>query len=323
MLYNQFSIIDISSNYSTNSFLINTNFSVDPDTINKDNIKISIIKDEKQIAIDTFMLVPEGKNIIVKFDDYAYADQQFFIYINNLKDKLGRVQHVPYDKFIKFTPNIPTQLNITTPLDQFASKTKAIHIEVAILGDGNNTIQVGDASDIAIFNEDGSFADNIKMHLEIGTDKSFLNSEYIHIYDNRSESSNSYEVSVSNIDRLKNTMAFDLQVKKDTQYYIRARMERADTIFGEWSNTVTFMVKTESLLDPSDDYMHSMLFSESLFADEYEPLEVLSSTDVGFTGDEFYLEFNKDIVVPEEAKTKVTNDGLVCIGKCILIRRDL
>ena len=320
MLYNQFSIIDISSNYSTNSFLINTNFSVDKDTVNKDNIKISIIKDEKQIAIDTFVLVPEGKNIIVKFDDYAYADQQFFIYINNLKDKLGRTQHIPYDKLIKFTPNIPTQLNITTPLDQFASKTKAIHIEVAILGDGNNTLQVGDASDIAIFNEDGSFADNIKMHLQVGTDKSFLNSEYIHIYDHRSESSNSYEVSVANIDRLKNTMAFDLQVNKDTQYYIRARMERADTIFGEWSNTVTFMVKTESLLDPSDDYMHSMLFSESIFADEYTPLEVLQHSEEGYTDKEFYMELSKPVNIDDKP---VSSDGLVYLGKCTLIRRDL
>ena len=37
-MYNEFSIIDISSNYSTNSFTINTNFSVDKDTVNKDNI---------------------------------------------------------------------------------------------------------------------------------------------------------------------------------------------------------------------------------------------------------------------------------------------
>ena len=100
-------------------------------------------------------------------------------------------------------------------------------------------------------------------------------------------------------------------------------MERTETYFGEWSDTVTFMVKSDSLLDPSDVYMDSMLFSESLFAEEFIPLEVVDSTDVGFTGDEFYLEFNKDIVVPEEAMTKVTNDGLVCIGKCILIRRDL
>ena len=320
-MYNEFSIIDISSNYSTNSFLINTNFSVDKDTVNKDNIKISIIKDEKQIAIDTFVLVPEGKNIIVKFDDYAYADQQFFIYINNLKDKLGRTQHIPYDKFIKFTPNIPTQLNITTPLDQFASKTKAIHIEVAILGDGNNTIQVGDASDIAIFNEDGSFANNIKMHLQIGTDKSFLNSEYVHIYEHRTESSNPHEVSVHNVEKIGDVLAFDLQVNKDTQYYIKVRMERADTIFGEWSDTVTFMVKTESLLDPSDDYMHSMLFSESLFVEEYEPLEVVHYSEEGYTDTEFYMELNKPVAVNDDMP--VCADGLVYLGKCTLIRRDL
>ena len=83
-MYNEFSIIDISSNYSTNSFTINTNFSVDKDTVNKDNIKVSIIVDGQQIAIDTYILVAEGKNIFVKFDTYDYADHQFFIYINNI-----------------------------------------------------------------------------------------------------------------------------------------------------------------------------------------------------------------------------------------------
>ena len=322
-MYNQFSIIDISSNYSTNSFTINTNFSVDHDTVNKDNIKISIIKDEQQIAIDTYILIAEGKNIFVKFDNYEYADQQFFIYVNNIKDKLGRTQHVPYDKFITFNPNIPTQLNIISPLDQFASKTKAIHIEVAILGDSNYTKDFSDASDIAIFNEDGSFADNIKIRLDVGTDKTFLNSECVLLQEHRGESSNSFELSVHNVEKIDNILSFDLKVNKCTQFFIRARMERTETFFGEWSNTVTFMVKTESLLDPSDAYMDSMLFSESIFADEFVPVEIVDSTDVGFTGDEFYLEFNKDIAIPEEAKTKVTNDGLVCIGKCILIRRDL
>lgn len=322
-MYNQFSIIDIESNYSTNSFIIHTNFSVDHDTVHKDNIKISIIVNEKQIPIDTFVLIPEGKKIYVKFDTYDYADQQFFIYINDIKDKLGRTQHVPYDKFITFNPNIPTQLNIISPLDQFASKTKAIHIEVAILGDNNYTKDFSGASDIAIFNEDGSFAENIKIRLDVGTDKTFLNSEHILLQEHRSESTNSFEVSAHNIERIDNVLAFDLKVNKNTQFYIRARMERTETFFGEWSDTVTFMVKTDSLLDPSDVYMDSMLFTESLFAEELPPLEVVDSTDVGFTGDEFYLEFNKDIVVPEEAMTKVTNDGLVCIGKCILIRRDL
>ena len=322
-MYNQFSIIDIESNYSTNSFIIHTNFSVDHETVHKDNIKISIIVNEKQIPIDTFILIPEGKKIYVKFDTYDYADQQFFIYINDIKDKLGRTQHVPYDKFITFNPNIPTQLNIISPLDQFASKTKAIHIEVAILGDNNYTKDFSGASDIAIFNEDGSFAENIKIRLDVGTDKTFLNSEHILLQEHRSESTNSFEVSAHNIERIDNILAFDLKVNKNTQFYIRARMERTETFFGEWSDTITFMVKTDSLLDPSDVYMDSMLFTESLFAEELPPLEVVDSTDVGFTGDEFYLEFNKDIVVPEEAMTKVTNDGLVCIGKCILIRRDL
>lgn len=322
-MYNQFSIIDIESNYSTNSFIIHTNFSVDHDTVHKDNIKISIIVNEKQIPIDTFILIPEGKKIYVKFDTYDYADQQFFIYINDIKDKLGRTQHVPYDKFITFNPNIPTQLNIISPLDQFASKTKAIHIEVAILGDNNYTKDFSGASDIAIFNEDGSFAENIKIRLDVGTDKTFLNSEHILLQEHRSESTNSFEVSAHNIERIDNVLAFDLKVNKNTQFYIRARMERTETFFGEWSDTITFMVKTDSLLDPSDVYLDNMLFTESLFAEELPPLEVVDSTDVGFTGDEFYLEFNKDIVIPEEAMAKVTNDGLVCIGKCILIRRDL
>ena len=322
-MYNQFSIIDIESNYSTNSFIIHTNFSVDHDSVHKDNIKISIIVNEKQIPIDTFILIPEGKKIYVKFDTYDYADQQFFIYINDIKDKLGRTQHVPYDKFITFNPNIPTQLNIISPLDQFASKTKAIHIEVAILGDNNYTKDFSGASDIAIFNEDGSFAENIKIRLDVGTDKTFLNSEQILLQEHRSESSNSYEVSAHNIERIDNVLAFDLKVNKNTQFFIRARMERTETFFGEWSDTITFMVKTDSLLDPSDVYLDNMLFTESIFAEELPPLEVVDSTDVGFTGDEFYLEFNKDIVIPEEAMTKVTNDGLVCIGKCILIRRDL
>ena len=84
---------------------------------------------------------------------------------------------------------------------------------------------------------------------------------------------------------------------------------------------ISFIVKSESLLDPTESYMEDMLFSDAIFADEYKELELLSKTDESCTDQEFYIEFNKPVKLDKDMLT--TEDGMIYIGKAYLIRRDL
>ena len=326
-MYSEYTIAYVVSNFSDKNITIYTNFTVDKTTVTKDTVKFFITIDGKNEPID-YSLSCDGKNIIIELPDYPYEEDQYYLFVSGIRDRLGRELVEPYMKYISFTPNIGTKLVIQSPEDNAAINSKKIHVEVTILDDDEYTLKLIDKpSDIVLFSE--SDLDEMlqlgtnTVCLEVATDNKFFKKEVIKFGEHDAESSNVYKVRADNIARIGNTLSFDLIFFEDQKYFIRARLESRENehYFGSWSDVVGFMVKAEELLNASEEYMNEMLFSEVIFEDEYEPLEIVSKTDDSYTDQEFYIEFNKPVKITKDMlKTK---DGLVLIGKGFLIRRDL
>ena len=328
MAYVDFSVCETVANYSDKTITISTNFVVDRTTVTPETVKFFITIDEKNVPVTDYTLSCKGKDIILELNDYPYDNEEFYIYIKGVRDRLGRELHEPYMKTIVFSPNIGTKLVIQSPEDMEAIQSKKVHVEVTILDDNEYTLKlIDDTSDIVLFSE--SDIDEVlelstnTVHLEISTDNKFFKKEDIYFEEDYGKSTNVYKVAVENVARIGNTLAFDLMFFEDQKYFIRARLESKNDehYFGCWSNIVGFMVKSEDLLDPSEDYMRDMLFTETIFDEDYKPVEVLSKTEDSCTDQEFYIEFNKPVKISRDMLT--TDDGLIFLGKGYLIRRDI
>lgn len=327
-MYVDFSVTYITANFSDKTITIHTNFIVDKTTVNFNTVKFFITINGENKLLTDYTLTCDGKDMIIELNEYPYEDDEYYIFIKGIRDRLGRELSEPYMKNVSFSPNIATKLIIQAPEDQAAIKSKKVHVEVTILDDDEYTLKlIDDASDMVIFSESDltemlELSQNV-VRLQISTDKKFYKKEDIILEEHNSTSSNPYKVTANNMARIGNTLSFDLLFFEDQQYFIRARLESREDehFFGSWSDMIGFMVKSESLLDPTESYMEDMLFSDVIFADEYKELELLSKTDESCTDQEFYMEFNKPVKLDKDMLT--TEDGMIYIGKAYLIRRDL
>lgn len=342
---NEFTIIDIYADANNKTFTATASFNIKEDTINSKNIKIYEVsysfKDtetgqvkevfKKEVPCE---LSVNGKDIKIKIDHSIKSE--YYILISNLYDKLGRSLFFAYDKYIRFINEVQTKLSIDLPTNQFVSKSKNVEFKIAISDLDTQIEEEVDKSDIAIF------------VLEIATTSNFFNSETIKI--SRSDGkyfalytsvdggtfteeivnlnsvaevsvSNNSKYHVSNLSVNLKDLTFTLSFNKDEQYFVRSRVENSLESIGDNSEVVSFIVKAESLLDKEESYMDTMLYSEELFKEPYIPCEMLNKTEDAYTNNEFYMEFNKPVLITNDSL--VDSEGLIYIGKCTLVRRDL
>ena len=327
-MYVDFSVTHITTNFSDKTITVHTNFVIDKTTVNFNTVKFFITINGENKLLTDYVLTCNGKDMVIELNEYPYEDDEYYIFIKGIRDRLGRELSEPYMKTVSFSPNIATKLTIQSPEHMAAIKSKKVHVEVTILDDDEYTLKlIDDASDIVLFSESDltemlELSQNV-VRLQISTDKKFYKKEDIILEEHDSTSSNPYKVTANNVARIGNTLSFDLLFFEDQQYFIRARLESREDehFFGSWSDMISFIVKSESLLDPTESYMEDMLFSDVIFADEYKELELLSKTDESCTDQEFYMEFNKPVKLDKDMLT--TEDGMIYIGKAYLIRRDL
>ena len=327
-MYADFSVTESFSDFSSKSITIKTNFIVDDTTVTPETVKLFITENGKNNLISDYTLSSESKTIKIELLDYPDENDEYYIYVNGVRDRLGREFKYPYRQTISFSPNIATKLIIQAPENFAAIKSKRIHVETTILDDDNYTLKlIDEPSDIVIFSESDlkdmfDLGDNA-VRLEVSTDNKFYKKEHILFGQHECESSNIYKVSADNVKRVGNTLSFDLILFSDKQYYIRARLESRENehYFGEWSDCVTFIVKSKDPMDATEKYLEEMLFSDVLFDEGYEELKILSKTDDSYTDQEFFIEFNKPVRIEKNMPT--TEDGLIYLCKGHLIRRDL
>lgn len=293
---------------SLKQIIIETNFKIDTSSISMDNIILyKCLEDNTHDRVTNYSLGIDktGKNIIIQFEDYPKDNSRYYIIVKNLIDKLGRQLKENYDRYILFSYNIKTKVTITNPIEQYVSNDSNVEIKMATSCEDKG----------------------IKYRIEISRDVAFFKSDYIILSDNKDEiyvSDNTnykligYEVNQSEI------KAF-INFKNDGQYYIRARAEKNENITGKWCNDiVSFSISTaESPLKDESGFLNDFLFSDVLYDEPPESLEIVSSTSDGTTSQQFFIEFNKDIDFIQDEKSQYSEDGLLYIGKAYMIRRDL
>ena len=335
---NVFCITGIDTNFSKKTIIIETNFHVDANTVDLDTVRVYSINNEVDIELPQ-TIKTKGKKIYVYLEDFPSPNESYYLIVRDIKDKLGRVLADAFDKRIYFDFGSMGEVKIIEPKDQYLHTTKdePIKIKLAISNEDTETkYRFELSSDIAFFNKD-SILINDNSTIERPKNSIYKIGEIIkdNITYAVDEKGNTLidENGTRVIDS--SELTINLSINKNSIFYLRARLEKSENYFSDWTNIVQFQTCYTTPLEDESGYLDDNVISnrkafedflsyEDMFEEEEETApEILSKSEIGKTNQEFYIEYEKNLKLNITENSQYTKDGLLYIGKTFMTRRDL
>ena len=280
--YNEFSIQEVIPDLSNKRLIIITNFKVDPQTILPTNIALY---NYDLTSLETYQLIPDNKNIFVVMNDYPTNDTRYYLKIKDLRDALGRTLKTEFNDYIIFKNEVKTKLEIVSPKSRETVKSRVIPMKIKVTEldeEKATTCRIEFSSD------------NIFYNILNTVEQDIVNGEVL----------------------------IDTTIEREGQIYVRARAER-DNLVGDWSETICFNIYTIPMESINTNFLEDYLLTDDLFDDTVELIqtEIQDKTAIATNDGVFYLEFNKEIQLPENYE--VDENGYVNLGTIMGFRKEL
>lgn len=335
---NVFCITGIDTNFSKKTIIIETNFHVDANTVDLDTVRVYSINNEVDIELPQ-TIKTKGKKIYVYLEDFPSPNESYYLIVRDIKDKLGRVLADAFDKRIYFDFGSMGEVKIIEPKDQYLHTTKdePIKIKLAISNEDTETkYRFELSSDIAFFNKDSIL---ISDNSTIERPKNSIYKIGEIIKDNITYAVDEKGNALINENGTRvidsSELTINLSINKNGIFYLRARLEKTENYFSDWTNIVQFQTCYTTPLEDESGYLDDNVISnrkafedflsyEDMFEEEEETApEILSKSEIGKTNQEFYIEYEKNLKLNITENSQYTKDGLLYIGKTFMTRRDL
>lgn len=306
VLYNQFSIIDITPDFKTKTIVITTNFKVDTSTVNLNTVSLyDYSAGSGQLA--EYALKVDGKNICIILNDYPAPETRYYLKVTDLYDALNRKLNYAYNDYIIFTNDVVTDVEIISPGFRETFVNEVINIKLKItnpLEVGNYKVQIS--------------SDNVFFKLVTTVTYNATSQEILSSDDIITVSEPSFESGI---------LSFNAVVHYHGQLYIRARAELGETEVGRWSEMSSFTMYNAPA-DPLDTtFLDNSITTFDLFPDDFGKTGLIEleaknkSHVIDITDGAFFIEFNKAIKLPEDYE--VDEDGYVSLGIVTGFRKEL
>lgn len=300
MAYNQFSITEVKPDYSNKQIVISTNFKLDASTVNTSTVELF----ESEIGNKTeYSVYVNMKTITIKFDDYPKFDT-YYLKIEGIKDALQRSLSCFYSELIYFNSKIKDKLSILAPIHQETLNNKLVQFKVRstekLTPEYIYIIEVSDNI---------SFVHNVKK----------ITANGVALLEKESES--------------ENDITFTAEIDFEGQVFARARAHVSEEIFGDWSEIISFNIITAHMDSLDTNFMEDYVNTQDIFDEisfrEIEPVEILDKSELGTNDGVLYLEFNKDIKLPEQTEEEdvidpgFSRENYIKLGVVTGFRKDL
>lgn len=295
MIDNEFSILTSIPQRNKKQIIVEFNFGIDEKTANRKTIKLS--NSTTKTLVDYHIKV-DKKHLYILLDE-VNLNSTYVLEIDDIVDELNRKLNHPYKKEIVFKFDVKTIVEFIKPVNNETIKSKILDLEIKAMSVENEVIsyEFDISKDIAFSN----------IYNTIKTDKTSISTA----------------------------------IKEDGQYFIRCRATIKSTIdgeedlYGDYCNPISIIIYNSdnscSEDNKDNDFLDDFVFSDDIFEDTIEPLQILSKTINGSNETEFYIEFNKDIDVSKiiqihnlEESPEEDIDGIKYITlDTFIYRRDL
>ena len=303
VLYNQFSIIEVVTDLKSKTIIVATNFKVDPSTVNLNTVSLYDYSAGTGQLTD-YSLHVDGKNICIILRDYPAAGTKYYLKITEIYDALNRKINYAYNDYIAFENEVLTQVEILSPGFREVLTQNTVDIKIKI----TDPLEYG------------------KYRVQIATDNVYFKILTTIISNATSNEVTSSDDIVTIIND--NSNSGELKLKANINYngqlYIRARAEREDSEVGRWSETSSFTINTIPAESMDTTFLEESLTTFDLLPNEttFEPLGINGKSTIAQVTDRaFYLEFNKEIKLPENYE--MNEDGYVSLGIITGFRKGL
>ena len=317
VLYNEFCILSVVPDISQKRVIIKTNFKVDAATVDYETVSYYDY-DRGQLA--EYTLKVEGKEIHILLKDYPANNSRYYLKVTNIYDALNRQLNHAYNNYVKFINDVPTKIEIISPSSREAFSEKPINIRLKLdkpISDLTYRIEV--SSDNAFFKKITTLLCKVpNEYLGVNNDARLLLSDKEEIITNN----NGIPISVSDGYIYNDELDIQTVIDYNGQLYIRARAELTEDVVGPWSDLINFTVMTIHMDSLDTTFLEESIITDDLFGDGLlEGVNVTEqSTVVSSEDGAFYIEFNKEIIIPKEFK--VTEDGYIYLQTATGFRKD-
>lgn len=316
--YNQFSIQEVIPDASQKLITIKTNFKID---VNSVSLKTVGLYNYDRAKLENYKLSVDGKIIYIQMNDYPSNDSRYYLKIVGIKDALGRALSASYDDYIKFVNDIKTTVEIISPVSRETLKEREVSICLRLSKvepDVRYRIEIG--IDNVFFGKLSTIVCNIPNEYQNKTDVKFLLDEE----DFKLSTDGGLPISFNEGQYRNDELTLVATIEREGQVYIRARAESStvESIVGEWSEVISFNIITITMDSLETTFLEDYLTTDELFDDSVrEAIEIVDRTEVATTDELFYLEFNKDIQLPEDYKLNA--DGFIKLGTIMAKRKEM
>ena len=294
--YNEFSIQDVLPDLSKKQIVITTNFQIDPTTVDLTTVKFF---DYDNAKLESYTLRVDGKNIIITLDSYPSNSKRYYLKVENVQDALKRKLSSSYNDYIKFFSEVITKVEILSPISRETFKNRTFDIKLK-------------ATEVI---------ENLYYKIELGMDNAFF-STVATIKCNSESFESEEDVEITSYSMKENIISFTTKLEREGQIYIRARAELNDEIVGDWSETVCFNIYTINMNSLETTFLEDYLTTDELFEEEsLAETETIDRSEIATNDGLFYIEFNKNIKLPDEYE--LDEDGYIKLGTIICSRKEL
>lgn len=298
-MYNEFSIQSVEPDFSEKRITITTNFKVDPNSVTFKTVSYYNYDTKK---LESYQLKVDNKKIYVELEDYPAHDQRLYLHVSGIQDALGRKLMVNYDDYIKYDNDVITKVEILAPISRETLKSRDVYIAIQ-------------AKEVI---------SNIKYRIEIGLDNVFFK-KIATLVCNCNEKTVNNEDGLIVVDEkyFNDGISLYTTIEREGQLFIRARAELDESIVGEWSEVSSFNIYTVPMDSIETTFLEDYLTTDELFEEEFliEEIQVVDKTECAEDVPSFFIEFNKEIKLPEEYKYDV--NGLIKLDTITARRKDI
>lgn len=249
-MYQKFTVRDIQVNESENTILITFTYDIDEDSVDDRSISVRETKDEQKPLVFDKILV-QGHSVVLHYEDIKVNTEYQISVDKKILSIMGDELAYKFEKTLLITSDVDSSVEILSPAN--FEQVDSLTVKLKEQPGSTNKEKVN------------------RYKIQIAFDHGFLN--ILH------------ETVITDQETI--TLS---DLKKSHQYFLRARAEKDDKSYGNWSNVVTFSLKgneeKESETDPVDED------DDPVFEDD---LEIIGYPENGITPKSFLIEFDKDL----------------------------
>lgn len=150
-MFNDFCITSIFTDLSLKEVVVETNFKVDPKTVNLETVQLVSCKSG---LLENYKLQVKDSKIILALTQWPSQEETYMIKVSDIKDLLARSLNSPVSKEIVFISDIKSKVNVVNPVDNEALTTNTIEIEINAISEEEKGLnyRFEISSDTAFFN---------------------------------------------------------------------------------------------------------------------------------------------------------------------------